>query len=102
MSVFQVIYSVLIRPLQIFFEYVFSVAQKGLNNPGLSIIALSLSMNLLVLPLYNRADAVQEEERNIENKLRKGVAHIRKTFKGDERMMMLQATCRMCFRACAW
>ena len=90
MSVFQVIYTVLIRPLQIFFEYVFSVAQKGLNNPGLSIIALSLSMNLLVLPLYNRADAVQEEERNIENKLRKGVAHIRKTFKGDERMMMLQ------------
>ena len=84
------IYAVLIRPLQIFFEYVFTVAQKGINNPGLSIIALSLSMNLLVLPLYNRADAVQEEERNIENKLRKGVAHIRKTFKGDERMMMLQ------------
>ncbi len=90
MSVFQVIYTVLIRPLQIFFEYIFTVAQKGLNNPGLSIIALSLSMNLLVLPLYNRADAVQEEERNIENKLRRGVAHIRKTFKGDERMMMLQ------------
>ena len=84
------IYTVLIRPLQIFFEYVFTVAQKGLNNPGLSIIALSLSMNLLVLPLYNRADAVQEEERNIENRLRNGVAHIRKTFKGDERMMMLQ------------
>ena len=90
MSFFQILYTVLIRPLQIFFEYVFTVAQKGINNPGLSIIALSLSMNLLVLPLYNRADAVQEEERNIENKLRKGVAHIRKTFKGDEKMMMLQ------------
>ena len=64
------IYAVLIRPLQIFFEYVFTVAQKGINNPGLSIIALSLSMNLLVLPLYNRADAVQEEERNIEKVLR--------------------------------
>ena len=90
MTVFQILYTILIRPLQIFFEYVFSVAEKGLSNPGLSVIALSLAMNLLVLPLYNRADAVQEEERDIENKLKKGVAHIRKTFKGDEKMMMLQ------------
>ena len=84
------VYTVLIMPLQIFFDFFFNVAQKGLNNPGLSIIALSLAMNLLVLPLYNRADKVQEEERNLENKLKDGVAHIRKTFKGDEKMMMLQ------------
>jgi YidC/Oxa1 family membrane protein insertase len=90
MTFFQILYSVLIRPLQIFFEYVYSVAQKGLQNPGLSIIALSLAMNLLVLPLYNRADKVQEEERDTENRLRKGVSHIKKTFKGDEKMMMLQ------------
>ena len=89
MTFFQIPYSVLIKPLQIFFEYIYSVAQKGLQNPGLSIIALSLAMNLLVLPLYNRADQVQEEERDIENKLRKGVSHIKKTFKGDEKMMML-------------
>ena len=89
MTFFQIPYSVLIKPLQIFFEYIYSVAQKGLQNPGLSIIALSLAMNLLVLPLYNRADQVQEEERDIENKLRKGVSHIKNTFKGDEKMMML-------------
>ena len=90
MTFFQILYSVLIRPLQIFFEYIYSVAQKGLQNPGLSIVALSLAMNLLVLPLYNRADRVQEEERDTENKLRNGVSHIKKTFKGDEKMMMLQ------------
>ncbi len=90
MSVFQILYTILIRPLQVFFEYVFSVAQKGSVNPGLSIIALSFAMNILVLPLYKRADEVQDAERDIENKLRKGVAHIRKTFKGDEKMMMLQ------------
>ncbi len=90
MGAFQIIYSVLIRPLQIFFEYIFSVAQKGIGNPGLSIIVLSLTMNLLVLPLYNRADEVQEAERKMESRLRNGVAHIKKTFKGDEKMMMLQ------------
>ncbi len=90
MTFFQILYSVIIMPLQIFFEYIYSVAQKGLQNPGLSIVALSLAMNLLVLPLYKRADEVQEAERDIENKLKDGVAHIRKTFKGDEKMMMLQ------------
>ena len=33
---------------------------------------------------------MQEEERDIEMKLRDGVAHIKKTFSGDEKMMILQ------------
>ncbi|MDO4420371.1 MAG: YidC/Oxa1 family membrane protein insertase, partial [Ruminococcus sp.] len=47
-------------------------------------------MNILVLPLYKRADAMQEEARDIENKLHKGVAHIKQVFSGDEKMMILQ------------
>ena len=90
MTFFQILYTTLIKPLQLFFEYIFSVAQKGTGHPGLSIIALSLAMNILVLPLYKRADEVQDAERDMENKLRAGVSHIRKTFKGDEKMMMLQ------------
>lgn len=66
------------------------MANKVVNNPGLSIVVLSLVMNFLVLPLYMRADAMQEEERDMEIRLRKGVAHIKKTFSGNERMMMLQ------------
>lgn len=90
MSISEIIYTLLIRPLRVFFELVFITANKVIGNPGLSIIALSLAINFLVLPLYKRADAVQEEERNIEAKLHDGIAHIKKTFKGDERMMMLQ------------
>ena len=90
MSVFDILYTILIGPLQLFFEVIFMLTNHCINNPGLSIIVLSLVMNLLVLPLYRRADAMQEEERNTEERLQKGVAHIKKTFKGDERMMMLQ------------
>lgn len=90
MTVFEMLYAFAIKPLQLIFELIFAVSGKGIDNPGLSIIVLSLAMNFLVLPLYMRADAVQEEEKNIENKLRNGVAHIKKTFKGDEKMMMLQ------------
>ena len=84
------IYTILIGPLQLFFEVIFMWANKITGNPGISIMVLSLAMNFLVLPLYRRADAMQEEERDIEMKLRKGVSHIKKAFKGDERMMILQ------------
>lgn len=86
----EILYTILISPLQLFFEVLFMLANQIIDNPGMSIIVLSLAMNFLVLPLYRRADAMQEEERDIENKLHAGVAHIKKTFKGDERMMILQ------------
>lgn len=90
MSFGAIIYNILIGPLKLFFEVIYTITNNLIHNPGLSIVVLSLTMNFLVLPLYRRADAVQEEERDIENKLKDGVAHIRKTFKGDEKMMILQ------------
>ena len=90
MSFWDILGTLLIKPLQLLFEVVFVMATLDGDDPGLAIIALSLAMNFLVLPLYRRADAMQEEERETELRLHKGVAHIKKTFRGDERMMMLQ------------
>lgn len=90
MSFSTILYTLLFQPLQVLFEVIYSIANSLIGNRGLSIIALSVAMNFLVLPLYRRADAMQEQERDIEAKLEKGVYHIKKTFKGDERMMMLQ------------
>lgn len=90
MTIWTALYKLLIGPLELFFEVVFSIAYHILNHPGLSIIFLSLAMNFLVLPLYRRADALQAEQRDVEMKLQPWVTHIKKTFKGDERFMMLQ------------
>ncbi len=90
MSFFSILGTLLIRPLRLLFEVIYMMAERLIGNPGLSIIVLSLMMNFLVLPLYRRADAMQEEEQQTELRLNKGVAHIKKTFSGDERMMMLQ------------
>lgn len=90
MSFLDILYKILIGPLQLVFEIIFTIANQFIGHPGLAIIVLSLIMNFLVLPLYRRADALQEEERDIQAKLQDGVAHIKKTFTGDERMMMLQ------------
>ncbi len=91
MSFPSMLYSFFLTPIQMIFELIYSLAYRSMgSDPGLAIIALSLAMNLLVLPLYRRADAMQEEERVLEAKLHDGVAHIKKTFHGDERTMILQ------------
>ncbi len=90
MSFGAMLSALLIEPLQLLFEVIFTMAERLIGNPGLSIVVLSLAMNFLVLPLYKRADAMQEEEREMELRLHDGVAHIKKTFRGDERMMILQ------------
>ena len=90
MNLLDVLYTILIGPLQWVFENIYVIANRVIGHPGLSIIVLSLIMNFLVLPLYKRSDAMQEEARDVEEKLSKGVNHIKKTFSGDERMMILQ------------
>ncbi len=86
----SILSTVFIGPLKLLFEIIFQLADRFVSHPGLSIIFLSLVMNILVLPLYRRADAMQEAARDIDAKLHKGVEHIKKVFTGDEKMMILQ------------
>ena len=90
MDLATILYTLIIKPLVLIFEVIFVFANRGLNNPGLCIIVLSLAMNLLVLPIYHKADVIQKEERNLEEKMSGTASHIRKVFKGDERFMILQ------------
>ncbi len=91
MSFFHMLYQLIFGPLELFFETVYGMARLVLSSPGLCIMLMSLAMNLLLLPLYRRADAIQEEEREKEKSLSHWVSHIKQTFRGDERYMMLQA-----------
>ena len=90
MTIGSAIYNLLLGPLELFFEVVYTLAFRLVGNQGLAIIFLSLAMNFLVLPLYKQADKMQAKERDIEMALKPGIKHIKKTFKGDEQYMMLQ------------
>ena len=90
MTLMEILSTLLIGPLKLIFEFIFVFAYKIVGNYGLSVIVLSLVMNFLLLPLYRRTDAIQEASRDTEEKLKKGVDHIKKNFSGDERMMILQ------------
>ena len=90
MDFFEILNTLLIGPIKLIFEFVFSLVNDRINNPGVSIVCLSLAINFLVLPLYMRADVMQKKARDKEKKLHNGIAHIKKTFSGDEKMMILQ------------
>ena len=92
MSFLTFLYLLTLYPIEFLLQTIFSIISKVSNNTVLSIIILSIVVNTLVLPLYNRADKVQEEAKDKENKIAPMVKHIKQTFKGDERFMLLQ-TC---------
>ena len=85
------LYNLTIKPLITLFEIVYGSANEFLWNYGLSIVALSLAMNFLVLPLYARADAIQAQVNAKEAKLAPWIKKIKENFKGDERYMILSA-----------
>ena len=90
MGFFSALYDLIVGPLWLLFDVVYAYMLRFTTNEGVAIIALSLTINILILPLYRRADAMQEEERLRTESLRQGIEHIKKVFKGDERFMMLQ------------
>ena len=90
MTIPSMLFQLILEPLILVFDTIYSSACTITRNLGLSIIFLSLAINLLVLPLYRRADAIQEEERRVSLRLQPGIDHIKQAFKGDERFMMLQ------------
>lgn len=73
----------------------FTLIFRSFSNPGVAIIILSVAINLLVLPLYNKADALQKEEQHKKKSLETWEKHIRKNFKSDEQFMLLSAYYRI-------
>lgn len=84
------IYQVIIYPIELLLEITFSVLYEMRHDVGLSIIGVSLVVNILMLPLYNRAEKISNEERRLHDMMKGDISHIKHTFRGDERFMMLQ------------
>ena len=86
----DIIYNLIVMPIEIVVEIVYAIMSRFLDNKGLAIIFVSLVIQTLILPLYKRADAIQEEENNKHKQMEKWERHIKRTFKKDEKFMMLQ------------
>lgn len=90
MAFFQYLYALIIGPIEMVFKIIFSQLNKYIPVSGVCILLLSLVFSLIVLPLYMRADKIQEEAKEDEERLGPTIKHIKQYFKGDERFMILQ------------
>lgn len=97
MQIGNFLYSVIILPIEAVIEFVFnfSISKMSMLGAGGAIILVSLTVNFLALPLYNIADEIQLKERAAQKRMEKWTSHIKKTFKGDEQYMMLNAYYRI-------
>ena len=91
MLLFDYLFYLFIEPLKLIFEAVFFCAYYFSHNIALSIVAISIVINLLVLPLYKHADELEDQQREKKRKMKPYVDKIKAAFKGDERIMILQA-----------
>ena len=63
MHILDYLFSLFIEPLKLIFEAVFFCAYRYSHNIALSIVAISIVINLLVLPLYKHADELEDQQR---------------------------------------
>lgn len=88
----MIFYNIFISPIELIIDWVFNFFARELPFLGIlgAIVGVSLAINFLALPIYNISDALQDKEREIQEKLKPGIQRIKAVFFGDERFMILQ------------
>ena len=90
---FDLFYNVMIRPVEYLIEIIFTVMYSLLGHEGYTLIGMSIAVSTLVLPLYARAEAIQEEEREKQKSMERwmGAAPRRAGSKEPWRLMQPRA-----------
>lgn len=89
MSMGNILHAVIIYPLQMIIEVAFQFINDHIGVIP-ALIGVSLIVSFLTLPLYLESDRIQKEESEKQKSLSAWSNHIKKTFRGNERFMMLQ------------
>ena len=85
------IYDIIIAPIEALVDWIFSFILNKVPQLGVigAIVGVSIVINIIALPLYNIADAIQDRERKIKGRLEPRVKRIKRAFKGDEQFLIL-------------
>ncbi len=66
----EILYTLIILPIESFLGELYLYFKELFWADGLVIIFLSIAVNILTLPLYNMAEKWQNEERDIQSKMK--------------------------------
>lgn len=83
------LYLILLYPLESGISLVYEIMYSLLGNVGLSIVGVSLAVNIVCLPLYAVAEKWQQLERDTQKRLKPRIDSIKAVFRGDERYFIL-------------
>ncbi len=92
----EYLYLLIIKPIEYLIELIFVLLHRFLGNPGEALLGVSIAVSFLVLPLYLRADRVQEDAIAKQKSMEAWTKHIKRHFSGDDRYMTLSAYYRSC------
>ena len=90
----DILYSLTIYPIEFILEtifYYFKVATQ--SSYTVSVILVSLIINILSLPLYNIAEKWQQKERDMQSKMKPMIDNIKSVYKGDQAYLLIR-TCQ--------
>ena len=85
----MIFYNLFIYPLEMLVDFFFVFFHESFENIGISILGISIVINMLSLPLYNKAELLQRKERDLRMQMTPGINRIKQAFKGDEQYMIL-------------
>jgi len=89
------VYAFLIAPLEHCMGVTLAAAYDATDSSGLSLMLLSLAVNIALLPVYHLAEYWQEDERTIQHKMAAKIAEIKSVYHGRERFMFLRSLYRL-------
>ena len=72
-------------------KFIFYEAYRISENYGISIIFMSLIVNLFLIPIYYLAEISQSSERIIKNKMKSELDKINKAFKGEAKYFYIKS-----------
>ncbi|MEO8326023.1 MAG: YidC/Oxa1 family membrane protein insertase [Nitrospirota bacterium] len=88
------LYQIFISPIEAVMHLGLSITYSAIGDYGLSILLLSLLLNLVLLPLFHIAEKWQEAERRVQNRLKPKLQEFKKAFSGEERHTMIHTLYR--------
>ena len=83
------IYTLLIAPLEYWMHAALVWGYSHTEAWGPAIVVMSLAVNIVILPIYIKAEKWQEGERALRKSFEAKEAMIKRTFKGQERFAMI-------------
>lgn len=86
------LYQIIVYPVRLLIEIIYISLFRITGSSGLSIIGLSIAVSFLTLPLYIRAEKLNEIQKNAVRGMENTLERIKRNFSGDKKYMLME-TC---------